>query len=429
MVTIYSDQNPMSFDPLEALELEQEGAGVAPSFANGFAVVRVLHEFDMPVGRGTISLDDVPPYMDPSTVRFSDLDRPDTRVLEQRLEFDLASAPKLLGTCVGKPVYVAVAAGPNAPPTAHTGTLVSASAQHLVLLDATGIRTEVLPAAGAVLQLPDPPTGLRSRPSLHWLVDSPTAGRRTARVEYQTPGLAWNANYSVLLAPDRRTITLSAWATLLNTSGATLRNAQLRLIAGKVNRIQTSGSTSGGYIFGVPGSPPERSFREESISEFHRYTRAGTVDLPASSVQQLQLFAPVSGIPVVESFHHFEWERSRTDFMDSLGFLEAEPLPGTETPAAILLTFENTEAVHLGIPLPKGRMRGYEQDSEGLSFFVADERVDDTPRGTPVRLSWGALDSLTVNRWEESFVGPMKGDGYTGSCCLRVRYEIRNYGD
>ena len=52
---------------------------------------------------------------------------------------------------------------------------------------------------------------------------------------------------------------------------------------------------------------------------------------------------------------------------------------GSKIKVAIYLSFENTKQENLGLPLPKGIVRVYKQDSSGAVQFVGEDRIDHTP--------------------------------------------------
>ena len=64
--------------------------------APGYALVRDDREIKIKQGRGQLSFTDVAALIDPTTVTFTSLSDPATRVLEQNFQFDLVSTQKLL---------------------------------------------------------------------------------------------------------------------------------------------------------------------------------------------------------------------------------------------------------------------------------------------------------------------------------------------
>ena len=78
--------------------------------------------------------------------------------------------------------------------------------------------------------------------------------------------------------------------------------------------------------------------------------------------------------------------------------------------------FKNSEANHLGIALPKGRLRFYRRDTDGHLEFIGENSIDHTPKDETLRLYTGnAFDIVgerkrtnyhveTSQRWmDESF--------------------------
>ena len=77
----------------------------------------------------------------------------------------------------------------------------------------------------------------------------------------------------------------------------------------------------------------------------------------------------------------------------------------------VMREFVNSETNHLGLPLPKGRLRFYRRDADGQVEFTGEDTIDHTPRDEIVRVFTGnAFDLVgerqridfkidTVNRW------------------------------
>ena len=64
--------------------------------------------------------------------------------------------------------------------------------------------------------------------------------------------------------------------------------------------------------------------------------------------------------------------------------------------ATVRLSFANTEAAHLGRPLPGGIIRVYKDDSEGRSIFVGEDQIEHTPEGETVKLALGQAFDVTA---------------------------------
>jgi hypothetical protein len=127
----------------------------------GYAMVRHERAFRIESGRSKLRFSDVAALIDPTTVTFTSLSDPGTRVLEQNFQFDLVSTGKLLQRYVDRAI-IAERAGGGAPVT---GTLLSASSgEGIVVRGADGTLTAIRDING--LRFPDLPGGLITRPTL-----------------------------------------------------------------------------------------------------------------------------------------------------------------------------------------------------------------------------------------------------------------------
>jgi hypothetical protein len=64
---------------------------------------------------------------------------------------------------------------------------------------------------------------------------------------------------------------------------------------------------------------------------------------------------------------------------------------GTESnpDVAVMREFMNSEANHLGMPLPAGRVRFYRQDADGQLEFTGENDIKHTPRDETIRVYTG----------------------------------------
>src|SRR4029453_16892984 len=64
-----------------------------------------------------------------------------------------------------------------------------------------------------------------------------TPGRREVRVSYIAHGFAWRADYVGQLAESGSSMDLLGWISLHNFTNATFRDAQVQVIAGRLNLL------------------------------------------------------------------------------------------------------------------------------------------------------------------------------------------------
>ncbi len=398
-VTVYSSADPGAFNPQQFID--QQRAGWDPQSAwgvPGFGVVREKRRIAIPKGTGWVPFSDVAQFMDPTTVLFTDLDDPSTRVLEQRLEFDLVNGSKLMQKYIDREVVIVAPLGDSTTRT--TGTLLSANGGQAVLKTESGI--VIVPTVNASIELSSLPDGLRTKPTLLWHLASPAGGEHAVRIDYMTGGLTWRADYNLLMAADEKSASLAAWVTLLNVSGATWKDAELRLIAGSVRRVQGGRQQAVRAMRGreMAMAMDAGGFEEESFGEYHRYTLGFRVDLPANSTQQLTLFPTATGVKVAKELVY--------DGSYGGGFGDAPNLNQHEgeaniTAVKVWILADNTEAAGLGMPLPAGKVRVLQMDDKGSSEFVGEDLIGHTARGGNLRLNIGDSFDVTGARRRMDF--------------------------
>ncbi len=73
---------------------------------------------------------------------------------------------------------------------------------------------------------------------------------------------------------------------------------------------------------------------------------------------------------------------------------------GTESnpDVAVMREFVNSEANHLGMPLPAGRLRFYRQDADGQLEFTGENDIKHTPRDETVRAATGSAFDIKGER-------------------------------
>ena len=397
-LTVYSSADPAGFDPRQFLEQQQAGWGMAMGVP-GFGLVRETRAVEMPKGVGEIAFTDVAAFIDPTTVSFNDLNDPTTAVLDQRFEFDLVGADKLLERYVDQPIRVLV--DMQGGPLQLSGTLLAARGGMLVVQRDSGV--ELVPQSQATITLGALPGGLRTRPTLLWNVRSAAGGSHQVRMGYQTSGITWRADYNVTLDAANAKADLSAWVTLLNVCGRAFEDAKLKLIAGDVQRVQPRGRAMGAPVamaMDKAGSP--EGFQEKAFGEYHLYTLPRPVDVPQNASQQIALFPSVSGIPVEKLL---VYEGTSIDWGGG-----GQPIDAREfgqfgnSKVDVYVRLRNDKASNLGMPLPAGKMRVFQRDeADGSLEFIGEDVIGHTPRDEKVLIRLGSAFDVVGERKQTDF--------------------------
>ena len=69
----------------------------------------------------------------------------------------------------------------------------------------------------------------------------------------------------------------------------------------------------------------------------------------------------------------------------------------------VFITFQNEEDNELGMPLPAGVMRLYQEDNDGMLQFAGEDRIDHTPKDEEVRLRMGQAFDVVGERIHTDF--------------------------
>ena len=179
-------------------------------YNDNFAVVKERRPIVFNTGLNTIRFTDVASSIEPASVSFQSVSAPgQISVIEQNYEYDLVSADKILGRYTDRPVGLLTSDSGTI-----NGNLLSFDANRMVLaVPGQENPIQIVSRTDYVqrILLPELPGGLITKPTLNWLVDADRNGEQTVEVTYQTGGMSWRADYSLLLAPDEKSLDLSAW--------------------------------------------------------------------------------------------------------------------------------------------------------------------------------------------------------------------------
>jgi len=401
-ITIYSSAQPGAISPEFYRPIPGQGVPNAMAVP-GYALVRDDREMKIKQGRSQLSFTDVAALIDPTTVTFTSLSDPATRVLEQNFQFDLVSTQKLLLKFIDKQITVDKTNGSTVTPI--TGTLLSAVDG--IVLRGTDGSIYSLPSYTSV-RFPDLPGGLNTRPTLVWDIQSPAGGAQKTRVTYQTGGVTWWADYNLIFneGADANSglLDLSAWVSIINQSGATYDNARLKLIAGDVNRVQpVNDMRARGVVMALASAPIEEKtgFEQKDFFEFHLYTLGRPTTLPNNSTKQIELFDQARQIPAKKVLVYYG---AAQPYAYPSPYTDRNLGLATNKKVDVYLEFRNDKHFGLGVPLPAGRLRVSQLDkADGSLEFIGEDKIDHTPKDETVRVKLGSAFDVVGERRQVNF--------------------------
>jgi hypothetical protein len=433
-VTIYSTAQPGAVPP-ELYKPAMVGTYRRNIEVPGYAVVRQQRAIDLAAGLNVIRFTDVAAKIDPTTVSFSSLtDSAGTTVLEQNYEFDLVSPDKLLQKYLDRKIVLVRSLGDETTEEL-VGTLLSADSGYLVLRTEDEDSPIKIVSRGSYVRsigFGELPGGLITKPTLVWQIHADTGGQHLARVTYQTSAMTWWADYNLTFAEgadaNSGLLDVSAWVSIINQSGASYKDARLKLIAGDVHRApeppRPMDRSAGRAKMAVLDE--ERGFEEKAFFEYHMYTLGRTTTLPDNSTKQLELFAPARGVPCEKVMVYYGLpDAARWSFVAD-PMLDRNLGTRSNKKVDIYLRFKNEKKAKLGIPLPAGRIRVNKLDpADGSLEFIGEDVIDHTPKDEEVLIKLGSAFDVVGERKQTDFQVDSKGRRMTES----IEIKLRNHKD
>lgn len=400
-ITIYSSAQPGAISPEFYRPVPGQGVPNAMQVP-GYALVRDDRDIKLQQGRSQLSFSDVAALIDPTTVTFTSLSDPGTRVLEQNFQFDLVSTQKLLQKFIDRQITVDKPNGNTTVPI--TGTLLSAT-DGIVLKDKDG-SIYSLPSYTSV-KFPDLPGGLNTKPTLVWDLQSANGGNQKTRVTYQTGGVTWWADYNLIFneGADANSglLDLSAWVSIINQSGATYQDAKLKLVAGDVQRVEPMQPMYRREVMAMAAAAPaqDAGFQQKDLFEFHLYTLGRKTTLPNNSTKQIELFDQAKQIPAKKILLYYG---APAPYFYPSPATDRELGVQTNKKVDVYLEFKNDKQFGLGVPLPAGRLRVSKLDSADSSLeFIGEDKIDHTPKDEQVRIKLGSAFDVVGERRQVNF--------------------------
>ena len=189
---------------------------------------------------------------------------------------------------------------------------------------------------------------------------------------------------------------LDGWVTLVNHSGTAYKNASLQLVAGDLHRVIAQNGRDEmkamAAVAGVANAPAP--FQQESFSEYHLYSLNRRTSIFDQESKQISLLNashfPLRKVYVVNGQAYYYRGA-------------AQPGAPVKDPVQVFYKFKNEEKAGLGMPLPAGTIRVYQQDSRGGSLFAGEDHIDHTPKDEEIGLHIGNAFDIVAERKQTDY--------------------------
>jgi len=392
-----------------------------------FAVVREILPLELQAGSNTVRFSGATAHLEPDSVILRDPtgNRPLT-ILEQNYRADPISRELLLNLYEGKTIEFVVRLQDGSTRVVQGKIVRSGYVPHYQAMGRYGSQyqtSQMAMASGGNGQpiievdgklqftLPGEPVfpalgeDTILKPALDWIIHSGVAAKFDAELSYVTGGMTWNADYNIVAPETGDTLDLVGWVTLDNQSGKQFDHARIKLMAGDVNKVkeQTYGVAIGGFGSGAGGGVAPPQVTERSFEDYHLYNLPLPTTLHDRETKQVE-FLRGNGISSKRLYVYDGLSVSRNQYNGNQDVRQMQQYGTESNPHVwVMREFVNSEANHLGMPLPKGRVRFYRRDQDGQLEFTGENEIDHTAKDETIRVYTGNAFDIAGERKQTQY--------------------------
>ncbi|MFL6445873.1 MAG: DUF4139 domain-containing protein [Candidatus Sulfotelmatobacter sp.] len=397
-----------------------------------FAVVRQDLPLDLKSGENQFNMNDITMHVEPDSVILRDPSgKHSLQVLEQNYRADPVSQMSLLSLYEGRTIDFelpdhstikgkVIRSGYVRPDYFNPNNYGGGAEEPII--EVAGQLRFGLPGTPV---FPDLTAETILKPRMEWLLATDKAGKFPAEFSYITGGMSWQADYNIVAPEKGDVVDIVGWVTIDNRTGKAFENAHIKLMAGDVNKIQPNAmngvlARKAAMEMAAPMAP---AVTEKAFDEYHLYTLERATTLRDRETKQVE-FIHASG---VASKQLYVYDGAKIDFNRYGGWnwenVRNDHSYGTESNPKIwvMREFVNSQANHMGMPLPKGRVRFYRRNDDGQMEFTGENMIDHTPKDETVRIYTGNSFDLTGERRRTNYTVDNKQDAATETFEIKVR--------
>lgn len=357
-------------------------------YNNNLGLVKDIRKIKLPLGQGELRFMDVASHIMPVTVHTKSLNNPeDLNILEQNYEYDLINSKKLLDKYVGKKIKIIDWNRYHDRKEIVEAILLSNNEGQIYR-----INNEIYLGHPGYKVLPKLPENLIAKPTLTWLYENKTRKAHKLEVSYLTTNISWKADYVMVLNEADTSADISGWVTLDNKSGATYKDAQLKLVAGEVHRVEERFDRMR-YAKAERRLAAASQFKEKEFFEYHIYDLQRKTTIKDKQTKQVNLLEAAQVKVRKELLVYGIKSYFNRKYMGQ----------DLRRPVNVYIEFKNSKGNNLGMPFPAGIMRLYKEDDDKSLQFIGEDRIDHTPKDEKIRLKIGKAFDVVAERIQTAY--------------------------
>jgi hypothetical protein len=336
-------------------------------YNNDFALVKSQIELKLEKGVQNYIYDDIPSGIESNSLIFKSMDNK-LSLFTQNYEYDLANTEAILQKFINSEIILLT--NDNLE---YKGILKFYDFNNIGILDPSSNRLKVIKTTQLkTIDLSSLPDNFFVKPSLKWQIKAPGNDKYPVELSYITGGLSWYVTYNAVYDENKQTLSITPWVTLSNNSGKAFNNINLKLLAGDVNKIRNEILTpriklSKGALYNEVNDEASPVFTEAAFSNYHIYKLDQLVDISDKQEKQILLFDKKT----VKAKKYYTYNSFASDVYS-------------------ILECKNYESEGLGLPLPKGVVKIYQENSlDGNLEFIGEDDISHKSKDDTITLKTG----------------------------------------
>ena len=355
-------------------------------YNNNLALIKDVRPAHFIKGENLIAFEGVATSIKPESVMILGKD---IRVLEQNYDYALLTPSNIIEKSVGQNIKTVRFNQKTGKNVFENAELVAYQAGQPILRFDYGIETNF----DGRLVFENLPQKLNQKPTLAAKIASLQEGLEDITLAYLSTGISWKTNY-VAGINDEKTLDLTGWVSITNNSGAAYENAAVQLIAGDVEQVYDAPMMARGVMMAKSMSVnmlsdsafEASSVMPEAFSAYQLYTLPHRTNIEDNQTKQMALIEE-QGV-----LYQKEGRLSSPLYFSNSYAAHFEKLH-----PALYYIIQNDPESNLGLPLPSGIMRFYENDSKGNLQFIGENKIAQTPKGEKLELEIGKMFDVVID--------------------------------
>lgn len=356
--------------------VKQEQNSVLNIYSNNLALVTDVRKVSLPAGEHQITFEGVSRLIKPESALFQ---AQDVSVLEQNYEYNLLNDYNLKDAYIGKKVKTALENPKTGQVSYDEALLLNYINGQAILQFDYGVETN-FPGRLIFNEIPE---NLQIKPALGAVFQNSKAGEKDVSLTYLTNGMSWKADYLAEIVSDN-TLNLDAWISLSNDAGVDFTNAEVLLVSGSVNQVSANYRNSAQPLMMARAAKAEMAMGSDmmamdagmsvsanAVADYYTYKLPKKVTLKNNQTKQVKLF----------NLEKVKFDKEYV--LKSPLYLRAGVKQGNfeKLNPEIVFKFENLKQNNLGLPLPAGILRFYDNEKQQNKLFLGENNLKSVAEG------------------------------------------------